>query len=791
MSTEEPIIKIKSLIESQNLVEALTLTNKELKIHPQSSSLWNIKGSILIYLNQPEGAIEAFDTSIEMDSSNPKPWFNKANSLMNLQKTEEALVAFKQFTEITSDKSQLKIAWYRIGQIYHLFNKFSESIEAYNFSLEIEPDDDAVMVSKGLSLLKLMKYQEALDCFEKATGLNDENDSAWNNKGYSLLVLKKYHDSIQAFDKALEINPKNHIALNSKAVALSCLNRDQESIQAYDQALDITPTYIPSLLNKLSKYIPANSNNSNNNNEIIEICNMLIKYVPDNEQLWYNKGLAYYNLGMYEEAIDSFNGALDINPDYHEALNNKGNAYSNLKQYDEALEAFDKCLSINKNNFRCWYNKGNVFFETNKLDQALEAFSEAICLNKNYDKAWNNKGLVFIELGKFESALEIFNQALEIEPNNISLLKNKSHCLVDLQRYEEAIEIYDIILELNEDDSIAYYNKALALININELEEAIKLIAKSIELDPDSDFALNNKGYLLFSFQNYQEAAKAFQSAIEKNPKNISPRYNLASLYYYLSNIGDSSREIDKLLEIQPDNLAALNLKGRIKFEEEDYETALFYFQKAASIDLNNMDNNIWELYVELMHIEFSYGPSDRNYKSKAKAILRKLNRIRNASHDKILEVYLLYFEGYINYKLGNLNNAISKLSFTQKTKSKAFAYKASKELYQHIWFLKNKSLIKWWLSSPTYRWLKRISFLIVVILLPYTFITNIYLSLIIFFILISPKIRLEKIIAKKFGLEVEMKIKSPPYPDNDIELSPMIMDKMMEDLNNFSEEMS
>ena len=67
-----------------------------------------------------------------------------------------------------------------------------------------------------------------------------------------------------------------------------------------------------------------------------------------------NKGLALYNLGKYEEAIEWYDKVLKIDPNDVNALNNKGLALNNLGKYQEAIEWYDKALEIDPNVCYCF-----------------------------------------------------------------------------------------------------------------------------------------------------------------------------------------------------------------------------------------------------------------------------------------------------------------------------------------------------------------------------------------------------------------------------------------------------
>ena len=65
-------------------------------------------------------------------------------------------------------------------------------------------------------------------------------------------------------------------------------------------------------------------------------------------------GVAYRNLGQYQQAIDLLEQSLDITREIGDraierrALGNLGNAYLNLGQYQRAIDLFEKSLVISR-----------------------------------------------------------------------------------------------------------------------------------------------------------------------------------------------------------------------------------------------------------------------------------------------------------------------------------------------------------------------------------------------------------------------------------------------------------
>ncbi|MEI2761479.1 tetratricopeptide repeat protein [Methanothrix soehngenii] len=95
---------------------------------------------------------------------------------------------------------------------------------------------------------------------------------------------------------------------------------------------------------------------------------------PQDANAWTIKGIALYDLGKYDEAIQAYDQAIRINPQFAEAWYNKGVALTALGKYDEAIKACDQAISINPQFAEAWYNKGVVLKALGKYDEAIKAF---------------------------------------------------------------------------------------------------------------------------------------------------------------------------------------------------------------------------------------------------------------------------------------------------------------------------------------------------------------------------------------------------------------------------------
>ncbi|MDD3436179.1 MAG: tetratricopeptide repeat protein [Candidatus Gastranaerophilales bacterium] len=67
-------------------------------------------------------------------------------------------------------------------------------------------------------------------------------------------------------------------------------------------------------------------------------------FVSTEAMLQYNRGIDYYKIGQYDQAISAFRSAIRIAPDYIDAYYNLGSVLEYLEQYDAALAVFKQII---------------------------------------------------------------------------------------------------------------------------------------------------------------------------------------------------------------------------------------------------------------------------------------------------------------------------------------------------------------------------------------------------------------------------------------------------------------
>jgi predicted O-linked N-acetylglucosamine transferase (SPINDLY family) len=237
---------------------------------------------------------------------------------------------------------------------------------------------------------------------------------------------------------------------------------------------------------------------------------------PDDHLCHYNLGEAYRCLGLFKEAVKSYEKAIALRPAFAEAQNNLGIVLSELGLFDAAIHSYEQALLTAPDSVRTLMNLGNVFIEADRFPEAITCFERVVSLEADCMEAYDGFCRASGALERPGEEMTRFAKALETRPDASNMLNNLGDALQDLDRLDEALSIYDRALLIDPFSARTHHNKGLLLESLGRIDEAYASLRRAVHLEPDRVEAHDDLGRFCFEQGLFEEAKGLFQAVVDK-----------------------------------------------------------------------------------------------------------------------------------------------------------------------------------------------------------------------------------------------------------------------------------
>ncbi|GFE68601.1 tetratricopeptide repeat protein [Chroococcus sp. FPU101] len=248
--------------------------------------------------------------------------------------------------------------------------------------------------------------------------------------------------------------------------------------------------------------------------EIEDLISERYQTLENKAALWFEVGRIYAAEQNWEEAIQSYDKAIELQPDNYNALNLRGIALRELGRLEEAIVSFDQAIEIQSNDSVAWNNKGIVLHKLGRFDESIQSYKHALALKADDHNSWFFLGYALLDLGQFAEAAKSFDTALTLKPDNHDSWFFLGYSLSNLGRLEEAIQSFDTALALKPDDYAVWYFRGITLSNLGQFEEAIQSYDKVLKFKSEDANTYYNKACCYALQENIDQALSNLQQAI-------------------------------------------------------------------------------------------------------------------------------------------------------------------------------------------------------------------------------------------------------------------------------------
>ncbi len=222
--------------------------------------------------------------------------------------------------------------------------------------------------------------------------------------------------------------------------------------------------------------------------------------------------------------------------------------------------------------------------QSGRMSEAAERYERILAEAPEHFDAMHLLGVIALQEGRLEQAQRLISSALRINPQDTAALSNLGAAYLRNQQLELALEHFEKAVKWQPNSVGSLTNLGTALRQLGRPRDAVRPLKLAHAAEPGSAVVCNLLGACLLDVGDAQEAAKLFEGATLAKPDEADGWSNLAVA---LNRIGEHDRAqlcAAKAVAMNPDSSAAIAALAAVEFEQDQIESAIATYLKAATL---------------------------------------------------------------------------------------------------------------------------------------------------------------------------------------------------------------
>ena len=582
------------------------------------------------HFDDPDAAVQEYEDVQMLDPNNTTALENLERLYRDLGEWFDEVDTLQQHIEIVEDPDRevdlqnelARVQWNQLDEPY-------AAIEAYEASLELDPDQPSVLVDLADLHLETNNWQEAIEVYEDlAERLDDPDD-----------VVEIYHTIAGIFEEEL---------------------RNTDAAETYyRQALDVDPGFQPArdaleiLYEEREKWESLVDLYAEAAGETLDL--------TEKAQYLAQIGEIYeLELDARDRAFDYYEQALEEDPRLLEAAEPLIDLYLEDDLWEKAVPLLEMVVERYENSDEIgseqledrYVQLGTVYDDLEQQEAALEQYWNAYELDRDDVDVLIGLSRLLFETEDYEAAADIFE---ELEMNHLETLDDDERLELFYKSGETWEEFDDVVT------AIDYYEQALELDGYHRdtLEALVELHAdeghwervvdynrrlREVDDDPSFQFTrLTRIGEVCADeLGDMTRAVEAYREALDIRPNSVAVLRKLLQIYRNTGQWHEALDMLDRLIEQQddPSRRAHFNYVAAVicRDELQNPERAIEYFEAALDADvtekLGDAFPEVERIYRKMAISTDREQEKRRIWKELERAYRRMLHRIADSGVD-------------------------------------------------------------------------------------------------------------------------------------------------------------
>lgn len=605
------------------LAGSIDAYKKVINREPRNLQAYLSLSEIYVQAGEYEDAIQAANRVLEIDASSSKALLIRGKAYHHtgalaeserdlrqaLQSMPDTYEIYTELADTLGELQQTKEAADVLLQGAKFSLEVDDLTQTYQFcekAIQLDPKNPLIQELAGLTLHKQGQLEEALKMLERAASLRNSS-STQIEIAQIQFELGNFDDALAALKMAQDLigpEKKDARALIINGCILHSTGDNPEALRLLDEGLSMDPGQAwghyqrGHVLEDLDR-----------NGEALDAYREAVKIDPKYQLAFARLGVLLFEEGEMEEALDALNSAISLKKD-GPLLTLKGRSEYQLGYYQQAIQTFDETLQLDANDIDANLYRGMSLLATARYEDALNSIQLAIELNEaqgfeGNPAAFSELGETLRMLGRDREAMVALEKAIKLYKKEdredartlsrygavlVNLSENADDDKITSKYQEDAIKKLKRAVELDQNDSWAWGTLGIAHLNRSNYASALKALGTSIELNSMDYWTWGYKGVVLRIIYRYEEAYQACDEAIRLDPDKawVLVQKSIALRLENLEKVDSALDLVMQAIRLRPNDASIYIQQAICLYHMQRYDLSFGSLKESIRLDNTN-----------------------------------------------------------------------------------------------------------------------------------------------------------------------------------------------------------
>jgi tetratricopeptide (TPR) repeat protein len=270
--------------------------------------------------------------------------------------------------------------------------------------------------------------------------------------------------------------------------------------------------------------------------------------------------------------------------------------------FENDLEKATKLVKLIENqepgNDEVFIQKATIFSKKGDHKNAILNLLKALSLTDDKADIWSLLGMEYLYLDDFENARLNFAKCIEVDYEDYSALYNVVYCFDMEKDHEQAISFLNSYINTNPYCEVAWHQLGRQYFVLERYKQALRAFDYAVLIDESFIGGYLEKAKTLEELNRFQEAVENYFITLELDDPTAFAYIRIGACYEKLNKKDLAITHYKKAVHEDPLLDKGWLLLTNMYFDQEDYQKALYYINKALKIDEAN--SLYWRRYAEI-----------------------------------------------------------------------------------------------------------------------------------------------------------------------------------------------